>query len=74
MLFPEEKFFQDVNRGFRGKNTLGILHEPCFGRKSSVRYILSEESQNILEVLKEMTAVMYIINEDDAKQRKNKDK
>lgn len=63
-----------MNRGFRGENTLGIVHEPCFGRKSSVRYILSEGSQNILEVLKEMTAVMCIINEDDAEQRKNRDK
>lgn len=53
---------------------LSVLHMNCFGRKSSVRYILSEGSQNILEVLKEMTAVMYIINEDDAEQRKNRDK
>lgn len=63
-----------MNRGFRGENTLGIIHKPCFGTKSSVKYILSEGSQNILEVLKEMTAVMYIINEDNAEQRKNKDK
>lgn len=63
-----------MNRCFGGKNTLGIIHKLYFGRKSSVRYILSEESQNILEVLKEMTAVMYIINGDDGEQRKNEGK
>lgn len=73
MIFLEENFFQDVNRGFRRENALNIIYELCFGRKSSVSYILSEGSQNILEVLKEMSAVMYIINEDDAERRKNKD-
>lgn len=65
--------FQDVNRGFRRENTRNIIYELCFGRKASISYILSEGSQNILEVLKEMSAVTYIINEDDAETRKNKD-
>jgi len=62
-----------INRGFRRESALNIIYEQCLGRKSSTSFISSEGSQNILEVLKEMSAVMYIANEYDAERRKNKD-